>query len=135
MLETQEKTRILDAIEGIVKALRYGGQEVTVASVRQAIAEDTSFPPIGELENIPDAWIVPFLRRPTRAEISADLLEDLRRETMEARHLTQCEHDHDFDAMLRSIMLDLEILAMKYNSALKAFYSMAGTDEATTTDE
>jgi hypothetical protein len=133
MLETQEKTRILGAIEAIVKGLRYGGQELTVASVQKAITEDLSFP-MGDLEQIPDAWITPFLRRPTRAEISADLLEDLRRETMEARHLAQCEHDHDFDAMLRSIMLDLEILAMKYNSALKAFYSMAGTDEAATTD-
>lgn len=135
---SKTKTQILNAIEALVKGLRYGGQEVTVATVRQAIAEDISFP-MGDFESIPDAWIIPFVnRRPTREEISADLIEDLRREMLEAKHLAQCEHDHDFNAMLRSIMLDLEILAMKYNSMLKAFYSMAEGDtippEMTTTE-
>jgi hypothetical protein len=59
----------------------------------------------------------------TRQEIAAIVKEDARRGVMEAARLERCEHDHDFDALLRSIIDDCAILAEKYKGLLQSLYA------------
>ena len=58
----------------------------------------------------------------TRAEVAAIVKDDLRREALEGGRLQYCEHGHDFNSVIKSIIEDLEELAEKYKSLLQMLY-------------
>lgn len=54
-----------------------------------------------------------------KQKIIDTMREDLKRQLLEVGHLGFADQDHDFSTAVRSIALDLEILAMKYRSMLE----------------
>jgi hypothetical protein len=59
--------------------------------------------------------------RMTKQEIVATIVEDLKRELLEAQGLERCENDHDFATLLFTFANDLAGLAARYNEALQEF--------------
>ncbi len=57
----------------------------------------------------------------TRQEIVTAIVEDLKRELLEAQGLERCEDDHDFAALMFTFVDDLAGLAAKYNMLLQEF--------------
>jgi hypothetical protein len=56
-------------------------------------------------------------------ELAATIDDDLRKEVREAVRLQRCEQDHDFNALVKSIIGDLEVMATKYKSLLESLYA------------
>src|SRR5260221_3233231 len=52
--------------------------------------------------------------------VAATIIEDLRRESLDAQRLERAEHDHDFSALVTTIIEDLETLVAKYKGLLQA---------------
>jgi hypothetical protein len=55
----------------------------------------------------------------TRQEIAAIIIDDLRKEALEAHRLERIDHDHDFTPMVRTIIDDLTTLAERFSTLMQ----------------
>jgi len=53
-----------------------------------------------------------------REELTAFIIESLRKEMIEAKRLETCEHEQDFIGVAESIIKDMAVLADRYDTML-----------------